>query len=421
MTGASWGDTVTTKEGWNSNATDWFSRALDADGAWTWNLPRASNDPDTYFLFHSNHLELVKQVTSDASTSVTKIYVMSFNMPADACYLNQAQKDALCSAWSQGFYNEENMSSTCSVASQSSSNTACDSDRLLREDRGRRLAEVLTVEVSAAMTSSRSSVDGTGLANIGTSLVSNSFVTDAISALTSASIAVTFSSAPVEVGSANGGGGVYQNLWLPCCKFRLNHFLFNAFLDPHFKALNGQFFLFHGLAMLHSPGFAIGRGLLIHIRTTRVNNNKMNYSYISGVALKISTDVLEVSADGSLVVNENPVDSGGLTRFSAYPFAKKFKGTKNNIIVYHLNLGTKNQYIQIRANTKTGMLFVDVSGNFPDSSGLLGASDKGVMARDGMTDLTGALNTFGEEWQVNSADPKLFMEDREPQSQWLHL
>jgi hypothetical protein len=207
MTGASWGDTVTTKEGWNSNATDWFSRALDADGAWTWNLPRASNDPDTYFLFHSNHLELVKQVTSNASTSVTKIYVMSFNMPADACYLNQAQKDALCSAWSQGFYNEENMSSTCSVASQSSSNTACDSDRLLREDRGRRLAEVLTVEVSAAMTSSRSSVDGTGLANIGTSLVSRSFVTDAISALTSASIAVTFSSAPVEVGSANGGGG----------------------------------------------------------------------------------------------------------------------------------------------------------------------------------------------------------------------
>lgn len=65
-----WGDTVTAANDWNTNATDWFTRSLTAGGAWTWNLPRQSNDPGTYFLLHPNHLELIKSslISSDPPT-----------------------------------------------------------------------------------------------------------------------------------------------------------------------------------------------------------------------------------------------------------------------------------------------------------------------------------------------------------------
>jgi hypothetical protein len=59
------------------------------------------------------------------------------------------------------------------------------------------------------------------------------------------------------------------------------------------------------------------------------------------------------------------------------------------------------------------MLFVDMNGSFADSEGLLGADPKDgkpLLARDGTTDLTGHWNTYGEEWQVNDVDPKLFQD-----------
>ena len=65
------------------------------------------------------------------------------------------------------------------------------------------------------------------------------------------------------------------------------------------------------------------------------------------------------------------------------------------------------------------MLFVDMIGNFNDSVGLMGraGTTKGfLLARDGMTNLAGEWNTFGEEWQVQSKnEPKLFAENRAPQ------
>ena len=60
-----WGNTVTQQNGWNVNATDWFSRTLKAGGAWTWNLPRESNEPNTYWLFHRNHMAMVNHVASE--------------------------------------------------------------------------------------------------------------------------------------------------------------------------------------------------------------------------------------------------------------------------------------------------------------------------------------------------------------------
>lgn len=76
---------------------------------------------------------------------------------------------------------------------------------------------------------------------------------------------------------------------------------------------------------------------------------------------------------------------------------KSVKGKMKNIFVYDLDL-RDSKTIQIRANTKSGMIFVDVRGAFLDSIGLLGASavdDERSLACDGETDLTGEWNTLG--------------------------
>ena len=74
------------------------------------------------------------------------------------------------------------------------------------------------------------------------------------------------------------------------------------------------------MVLSRSNGFASGLGLDVHIRTTRVNNPHMDYSYISGAAVKIGPDVLEVSEDGALIVNGDLVvlDDNVGTYFAGY-------------------------------------------------------------------------------------------------------
>ena len=206
------------------------------------------------------------------------------------------------------------------------------------------------------------------------------------------------------------------------------------------------------------------------------NNSKdLDYSYISAAAVKIGDDILEVNEDGDLVVNGNNIvllasqqhhitnrststrigtkhfgsSSSSATSASSIPstsrtssttsstiqdddeppvtmifaglyaITRSTKGSKSRIIVYNLDLGNDDKNIQIRVNTKNGMLFIDVNGAFEDSEGLLGAhpsQDKPLLARDGVTELTGAWNMYGEDWQVNEEDPKIFQDmDRYPQ------
>jgi hypothetical protein len=63
-----WSERVSTADGWNPDAADWFSRVLAAGGAWTWNIPRQSNGPDSYFLLHPNHLAVVKNAVDSGTT-----------------------------------------------------------------------------------------------------------------------------------------------------------------------------------------------------------------------------------------------------------------------------------------------------------------------------------------------------------------
>ena len=63
------------------------------------------------------------------------------------------------------------------------------------------------------------------------------------------------------------------------------------------------------MILLKSREFAAYAGLDIHIRTTRVDNARVGYSYISGAAVKLGFDVLEVMEDGELILNGNAVFS----------------------------------------------------------------------------------------------------------------
>ena len=162
------------------------------------------------------------------------------------------------------------------------------------------------------------------------------------------------------------------------------------------------------------------------MRTTRVDSVHQSYSYISGVAMRSGSNVLEVTDDGSLYINGKENSEGG--KISGFTWTRKMKGSKKNIIVYDFNVnngdaGTRAFNVQVRVNGKSGMLFVDLPRNasdtLPDGVGLLGTIEKNstsrLMARDGVTDLVNEWNTFGEEWQVLSSEPKLFQESRAPQ------
>jgi hypothetical protein len=170
---------------------------------------------------------------------------------------------------------------------------------------------------------------------------------------------------------------------------------------------------------MQSKKFASGLGIAIHVRTSRVDSPRISYSYISSAAVKIGEHILEISDDGELLVNGDKA-SDEPSSFAGYSLARNIKGSKGRILAYSLYLGA-SKIITIRANTKTGMVYVDIDGYFGDSEGLLGApagaesESMGLLARDGELDLTGHWNTFGEEWQVRDTDPMLFKERRAPQ------
>ena len=178
--------------------------------------------------------------------------------------------------------------------------------------------------------------------------------------------------------------------------------------------------------MIQSQQFLNGLGLRIHIRTTRVDASRMSYSYISGAAIQIGNDVLEVMDDGSiLTTNGSPLvfateEEEVTGDFSGFPVHKTRTGSSKMVFVYTLILSEYTS-VQIRANTRSGLLFVHVSGGHDlpsDMVGLLGSPTSNALpGRDGTTDLTGFWNNLGESWQVTEDEPKLFQDkNRIPQS-----
>ena len=177
--------------------------------------------------------------------------------------------------------------------------------------------------------------------------------------------------------------------------------------------------------MAKSEKFFDGKGLVVQIRTTRIDRpHGKSYSYISGAAIKVGDDVVEVQNDGSAIINgvndlldddgdvDTPVAAAATRTFDGFRLSKSIKGKHDNIYVYDLSYDN-GAAIQIRANLKTGIVNVDLSGSYPeDMMGLLGSQHHSkLLARDGETDLTGMYNTFFNEWQVRDDEPQLFINE----------
>ena len=173
---------------------------------------------------------------------------------------------------------------------------------------------------------------------------------------------------------------------------------------------------------MKSSEFLHGMGIAIHVRTTRVDRSSVGYSFISGAAVRIGLETFEVRSDGDLFSNGEYVsfhEGAAYSLPSVLSISQKFIGRRKQLVQYEFTFNGMDNSIRIRSNLKNGMVFVDIGGIYPDNVGLLGSSgedaDKGLLGRDGVTDYTGEWNSLGEQWQVRDTEPKLFMEEREPQ------
>jgi hypothetical protein len=204
--------------------------------------------------------------------------------------------------------------------------------------------------------------------------------------------------------------------------------------DPHFLGFF-EHFSFMGecdLILLSTPpttGADQKNNLQVHVRTTI----KQDFSYISGIAAKIGSHILEVKENGSLWMNSDMVFSTKMTPEEQdettrkvndglhFSVTQRYKGKQRKIVVYEIVLQNGVELV-IRANLKNHMLFIGTGNGsiFPDGTmGLLGSPKKpGFVTRDGVEIKTGQdMNAYSESWQVRpDIDTKLFMDsDRAPQ------
>jgi hypothetical protein len=182
--------------------------------------------------------------------------------------------------------------------------------------------------------------------------------------------------------------------------------------DPHFKTWRGQHYDFHGecdLVLLRSKEFESGLGLDVHIRTQM----RRDMSYISGAALRIGSDVLEVESQG--VYYLNGVAGAELPReFSGFEFLHTQPTANQHVFEVHLG-GQESIKVSTYKDFVAVLIEQGQQKHFADSVGLMGDFAYGVqLSRDGKTVMTD-VNAFGQEWQVCATDPALFQTARFPQ------
>ena len=191
--------------------------------------------------------------------------------------------------------------------------------------------------------------------------------------------------------------------------------------DPHFSAFGGIFFTWQGhcdAILARIPGQTDNNndddddtteaGLEIHVRTRRVRN----WSSIDVVAVKAGRHVLEIgSEEGKLLLNGSEVES--VDEDSLIVSSTRLK--KRTVSYRFVFDGDKN--LDVEVNTRSRMIFVSLSGNYPeDTIGLVGSPRRpGLFARGGRDMTVKDVNEFVESWQVRDDDPRLFLTTRAPQ------
>jgi bacterial surface protein 26-residue repeat len=186
--------------------------------------------------------------------------------------------------------------------------------------------------------------------------------------------------------------------------------------DPHFIGFSQKVVTFQGectLILLDSPAAtAMGDDVTVHVRTSR----KLDFSYISRVAMKVGNHVFEIKPDATIFLNGKLISEDSSISGLPFIWKKEIKGTKHLIVSYSFDLGQKRM-INIRANKRSNMMFVSTKGHFPEATkGMLGSpGHTELVSRNGknLSDIT--VNTYGESWQVKDVDLQLFMEPLGPQ------
>jgi hypothetical protein len=197
-------------------------------------------------------------------------------------------------------------------------------------------------------------------------------------------------------------------------------FATNSGGDPHFIGFNQKVVTYHQgectLVLLDSlAATTTGEDITIHVRTTR----KLDFSYISGVAMKVGDDIVEVKPNADILLNGNVITGGEGVTMSGLPFVltKEVKGTKKMIVSYSFDIG-HGRVIDVQANKKRGMMFVRTKGLFPNETvGMLGSPVKSEMvSRDGKVLMKNIDEiAYGESWQVKDTEVQLFQEALGPQ------
>lgn len=140
----------------------------------------------------------------------------------------------------------------------------------------------------------------------------------------------------------------------------------------------------------------------------------IGYSFIESAAIRIGDEILEVAGWGDYILNG--VNSADLTAtLATYPVNHTEVNKKHHIFEI-LVQGDERIHISSFKDWVSVKIVEASNKNFNGSVGLMGDYATGKkMARDGHTIMEDP-NVLGQEWQVLSSEPKLFMASRVPQS-----
>jgi len=185
--------------------------------------------------------------------------------------------------------------------------------------------------------------------------------------------------------------------------------------DPHMVTWSGEKYDFHGVCDLV---LASTPDLDIHIRTHEMKE----WSYVEAASLRIGDDVLEVTGGKD---NMNKVRFNGVVHeiedskekvldISGHPVV--FTKTSDKSQEFEVHLGDNEKILFRTWNSFVSITVQNPSErNFGSSVGLMGSFPAGEkLARDNKTILSD-VNEFGQEWQVNGDEAKLFHEAKGPQ------
>jgi len=183
--------------------------------------------------------------------------------------------------------------------------------------------------------------------------------------------------------------------------------------DPHFKTWHGQVYDFHGscdlvLARSEKLGFEA------HVRTSI----RHDWSFVSGVAVKIGNDILEVGGHRKYYING--VEGAELpSTLSGFPVSLRIYDTDAALAFdkFIIDLGEHGGVV-----IKVFGEFLAISINkgvnndvWEGTLGLMGGFETGeLLGRDGKT-IFKDTNLFGVEWQVNNDQAPFFQQADGPQ------